>query len=68
MTDLNLHPDPKALALTRLSYIKAKQKKDADELREAVREAREEGVTWEQIGEALGTSRQSAHDTYGGTK
>ncbi|MFD2077620.1 hypothetical protein SAMN05421678_112132 [Actinopolymorpha cephalotaxi] len=29
-------------------------------LAEAVREAREQGITWEEIGKALGVSRQSA--------
>jgi hypothetical protein len=29
-----------------------------------MREAREEGATWEQIGAALGMSRQSAHEWY----
>jgi hypothetical protein len=30
----------------------------------AMRAAREEGATWEQIGEALGMTRQSAHEWY----
>lgn len=31
----------------------------------AMRSAREQGATWEQIGEALGMSRQAAHEWYG---
>ncbi|MFC6085124.1 hypothetical protein [Sphaerisporangium aureirubrum] len=31
----------------------------------AVTQARDQGWTWEQIGDALGTSRQSAHAKYG---
>lgn len=31
----------------------------------SVRQAREQGWTWEQIGDALGMSRQSVHAKYG---
>ena len=33
-------------------------------LSEAVQEARRQGLTWEQIGEALGTSRQAAWERF----
>jgi uncharacterized NAD(P)/FAD-binding protein YdhS len=38
---------------------------DADlHLRQAVHEARRQGVTWQQIGDTLGTTRQSAQERF----
>ncbi|HEY8718907.1 hypothetical protein [Pengzhenrongella sp.] len=38
---------------------------DADlHLRQAVHEARRQGVTWQQVGDTLGTTRQSAQERF----
>lgn len=36
------------------------------DLRTSVARARERGATWQQIGDALGISRQAAHERFGG--
>lgn len=36
-----------------------------DALKQAVRHARSDGHTWQEIGEALGVSRQAAWERYG---
>ena len=33
-------------------------------MRQVVHEARRQGVTWQQIGDTLGTTRQSAHERF----
>ncbi len=36
------------------------------DLRASVARARERGATWQQVGDALGISRQAAHERFGG--
>jgi len=44
----------------------AKAVEDASEsLRQAVRSAREAGLTWATIGEVLGVTKQAAHERFG---
>lgn len=41
---------------------------EAQRLREQVKKCRDAGATWEQIGQALGTSRQAAQERFGKRK
>lgn len=50
------------MALRRVSYKRALIER---ELLEAVRTAREEGLSWERIGTQLGTSGEAARQRYG---
>jgi DNA-directed RNA polymerase specialized sigma24 family protein len=54
-------PDP----LDRLEAIRVARGSLAGEEREQVRTARVAGATWEEIGAALGVTRQSVHERYG---
>lgn len=48
----------------RLRTARERLARAEEELDEAVMAARERGATWEQVGEALGTTRQGAHRKY----
>ena len=53
--------------LDRLQRNRADLERVLDERYEAITAAREEGVTWARIGEALGMRMQSAHRWYNNT-
>lgn len=62
--------EPKEARALSTALEKARSLKDVERdagaaVREAVEEARKAGATWEQVGEALGITRQAAHERYG---
>jgi len=56
-------PNP-ARALEFVRILAAAQRKTADDLREAVRKAKDAGVSWAAVGEALGVGRETAFRQY----
>lgn len=48
-----------------LRGIARQREEKAAQIRQVVAECRDAGATWEQIGAALGVSRQAAHNMYG---
>jgi len=52
-------------ALSGLSNASASLRQTENDLDAAVTSAREAGLSWAQIGSALGVSRQSAHERWG---
>lgn len=53
-------------ALDALRSAKATIDSETDRLRPLVAEARHRGASWQQVGDALGMTRQAAHERYGG--
>jgi hypothetical protein len=53
------------LRLTELAHEVETARERDDVIEQMVLAARAEGATWEQIGDALGRTRQAAHHKYG---
>jgi len=59
LTEVAIPPDP-AVKLADLSSLARCQRKNAEDLREAITAARDAGATWAQIGQALDMPRETA--------
>lgn len=57
-------PANPARALEAVRYLAAAQRKNADDLRAAVGKAKDAGVSWTALGEALGIGRETAFRQY----
>lgn len=57
----DLGKEPPLMALRRAAYRKVLMERD---LAEAVNAARESGATWQQVGDAVGTSGEAARQRY----
>jgi hypothetical protein len=55
-------------ALAALTAAKSLGRTVDDVLHALVRQARSEGTTWQQVGDALGTTRQNAYQRFGGAE
>lgn len=55
-------------ALAGLSRVNAMAEEMSAIVRRTVGDVRSDGATWEQIGQALGVSKQAAHHRYGRRK
>lgn len=68
LADLNhaVQDDGYPTALDRVWALRVIAETAERALRQAVPLARQEGASWEDIGRALGTTRQSAHERFGG--
>ena len=55
-------------ALAGLSRVHKMAREMDDIVRRTVAEVKSDGATWEQIGEALGVSKQAAHHRFGRKK
>lgn len=68
LADLNhtVQDDGYPSALDRVRALRMIAETAERALRQAVPLARQEGASWETIGLALGTTRQSAHERFGG--
>jgi len=59
------HADAKQTALRALADWKERDEELQAELEETVRQAREVGASWEEIGYELGVTKQAAHKKFG---
>lgn len=60
LAQVTIPPDP-AAKLARLDSLAATQRKTADDLRDAITAARDAGLPWRAIAEALGTTHECAY-------